>query len=89
MRSAVTLVAARGVRGFGDGFTSLLLPVYLTTLGFSAFRVGVLTTATLLGSAALTLAIGLVGHLYPAKRLLFVTCGLMVATGVAFSQAHA
>ncbi len=89
MRSAATLIAARGVRGFGDGFTALLLPVYLTSLGFSPFRVGVLTTATLLGSAGLTLAVGLAGHRFPAKRLLFPACGLMGATGLAFSQAHA
>jgi MFS family permease len=89
LRPARTLIAARGLRGFGDGFTALLLPVYLTGLGFSAFRVGVLTTATLLGSAALTLAVGLLGHRYPAKRLLIACCGLMAATGVAFSQLHA
>ncbi len=87
--SAWTLIAARAVRGFGDGFTALLLPVYLTTLGFSAFRVGVLTTATLLGSAGLTLAVGLAGHRWPARRLLFAACLLMAMTGVAFSQAHA
>jgi MFS family permease len=89
VRPAAILIAARGVRGFGDGFTALLLPVYLTTLGFSAFRVGVLTTATLFGSAALTLAVGLAGHRFPAKRLLFAACVLMGATGLAFSQAHA
>jgi predicted MFS family arabinose efflux permease len=42
-----------------------------------------------LGSAALTLAVGLAGHRVPAKRLLFVACGLMGLTGVAFSQIHA
>jgi MFS family permease len=89
LRPALTLIAARGVRGFGDGFTALLLPVYLASLGFSAFRIGVLTTATLLGSAALTLAVGLAGHRIPARRLLFAACGLMGATGLAFSQAHA
>ena len=89
MTPAATLIAARGVRGFGDGFTALLLPVYLTGLGFSLFQVGLLTTATLLGSAGLTLAVGLAGHRYPAKRLLFVACLLMAATGVAFSRAHA
>jgi MFS family permease len=89
LRSAGILIAARGVRGFGDGFTALLLPVYLTTLGFSAFRVGVLTTATLLGSAALTLAVGLAGHRFPTRRLLFAACALMAATGLAFSQIHA
>ena len=89
MTPAATLIAARGVRGFGDGFTALLLPVYLTGLGFSLFQVGLLTTATLLGSAGLTLAVGLAGHRYPARRLLFVACLLMAATGVAFSRAHA
>ena len=89
MRPATLLIAARGVRAFGDGFTALLLPVYLTGLGFSAFRVGALTTATLLGSAALTLGVGLAGHRFPARRLLFVACGMMLATGLAFSQVQA
>lgn len=88
MRPSQTLIAARAVRAFGDGFTALLLPVYLSGLGFSAFRVGALTTATLLGSAMLTLAVGLAGHRVAAKRLLFVACLLMAATGLAFSQAH-
>lgn len=88
MRPAATLIAARGVRGFGDGFTALLLPVYLTALGFSPFRIGLLTTATLLGSAALTLAVGLAGHRVSARRLLFATCALMGFTGLAFSQSH-
>ncbi|HZZ30606.1 MAG TPA: MFS transporter [Phenylobacterium sp.] len=89
MRPAATLIAARGVRGFGDGFTGLLLPVYLSSLGFSVFQVGILTTATLLGSAALTLAVGLLGHRVPARRLLFAACALMALTGVLFSQTHA
>jgi len=89
MRTSQTLIAARAVRAFGDGFTALLLPVYLTGLGFSAFRVGALTTATLLGSAMLTLAVGLLGHRIAAKRLLFAACVLMAGTGIAFSQAHA
>lgn len=86
--NAWALTAARGLRGFGDGLCSLLLPVYLTGLGFSAFRVGVLTTAMLLGSAALTLAVGLLGFRVPAKRLLLAACALMAATGVGFSVAH-
>jgi MFS family permease len=89
MRSATVLIAARGVRGFADGFTALLLPVYLASLGFDAFRIGLLTTATLLGSAALTLGVGLAGHRVAAKTLLFAACALMGLTGVCFSQAHA
>ena len=54
------LLVARGLRAFGDGFVSVLLPVYL--VGARASRravVGVVATATLLGSGALTLAVGL------------------------------
>jgi MFS family permease len=86
---AALLIGARGLRAFGDGFTALLLPVYLVSLGFSPFQVGVLTTATLLGSAALTLAVSHLGHRIAARPVLLASCGLMFATGIAFSQFHA
>jgi MFS family permease len=79
------LLWARAVRDFGDGFISVLLPVYLTTLGFSPFGVGVIATAALLGSALLTLAIGLIGARYDYRRLLFAAASLMIATGCAFA----
>ena len=44
---AAVLVAARGVRAFGDGFVSVLLPVYLLGLGFDGFQIGAVATATL------------------------------------------
>ena len=44
------LLIARGLRAFGDGYISLLLPVYLLALGFTPFEVGVIATGTLLGS---------------------------------------
>ena len=56
---ARTLLIGRGLRGFADGFVSLLLPAYLIALGFSPLEVGVLATATLLGSAVLTLWVGM------------------------------
>ncbi len=89
MTDARLLMSARAIRGFGDGFTALLLPVYLIGLGLGPFQVGVVTTAAMLGSAALTLAVGLAGHRVPARRLLLLSCGLMLATGLAFSQAQA
>mgnify|MGYP006160359385 CR=1 FL=1 len=57
---AGVLLRARAVRAFGDGFVSVLLPLHLTTLGFNGFQIGAVATATLLGSAALTLLVGLV-----------------------------
>jgi MFS family permease len=89
MTNARLLMSAKAFRAFGDGFTGLLLPVYLTGLGLSAFRVGVVATAAMLGSAALTLAVGLAGHRVSARLLLLASCGLMLATGIAFSQVHA
>jgi MFS family permease len=51
--------AARAARGLGDGFAAIILPTYLSELGFSLFQIGIVATAALLGSALLTLAIGL------------------------------
>lgn len=90
MRDAARLLMiAKAMRGFGDGFTALLLPAYLTALGLSAFQVGVVATAAMLGSAVLTLGVGLVGHRASARLLLLAGCALMVATGAGFSQLHA
>jgi MFS family permease len=82
---ATLLLSARGLRGFADGFVALLLPVYLTELGFDALDIGVLTTATLLGSAALTLSVGLTAHRLDPGRLLLMASLLMFATGVCFA----
>jgi MFS family permease len=79
------LLAARAVRGFGDGFVSILLAVYLAALGFGAVRIGAVATATLLGSAALTLAIGLLGGRWSRRMLLRRSAWLMVGTGIGFA----
>jgi MFS family permease len=78
---------ARAIRDFGDGFVAILLPVYLTALGLSAFEVGVVATLALLGSAILTLAIGLLGARRDHRGLLLAASGLMVATGFAYAAA--
>jgi MFS family permease len=85
---AQLLIAARGVRAFGDGFISLLLPVYLTALGYGPVAVGVVTTATMVGSAALTLAVGLIAHRIGRRRLLSAAALLMLATGIGFAGVH-
>ena len=89
MRSASTtrLLFARGLRAFGDGFVSLLLPLYLLELGFGAFEVGLIASITLLGSGALTLAVGLTAHRFHYRSLLLAAAALMAATGVGFATA--
>ena len=82
------LLAARALRDFGDGFVAILLPVYLLALGFSPLEIGVIATAALLGSALLTLGIGLIGSRHDRQRLLLAGAGLMIATGVAYAVVH-
>ncbi len=79
------LLAARGLRGFVDGLISVLLASYLTDLGFSPTEIGVLITGTLLGSAALTLGVGLYGGWISPRRILLFACLLMLATGLGFA----
>jgi MFS family permease len=73
------------VRGFADGFASVLLARYLKHLGFSGTRIGVLITVTLVGSAAVTLLAGMRFNRYGARRLLLASCGLMALTGAGFA----
>jgi MFS family permease len=80
------LVWARGLRALADGFVSILLPAYLVALGYSAFDVGVITTATLLGSAALTLFAGRITARFGHRGPLLATTLLMLATGIAFAS---
>lgn len=81
----VTLLAARGLRSFADGFIAVVLPAYLLALGMSQVEVGVLSTATLVGSALATLAVGRWGHRHPLRRLLLAAAVLMAATGLGFA----
>ena len=85
---AGVLLRARAVRAFGDGFVSVLLPLHLTTLGFDGFQIGAVATATLLGSAALTLLVGLVAYRLGRQLLLLRASLLMIATGIGFAFVH-
>ncbi|HWM41071.1 MAG TPA: MFS transporter [Burkholderiales bacterium] len=79
---------ARALRDFGDGFVAILLPVYLTALGLSAFDVGLVATLALLGSALLTLGAGFLAARYPVRALLLAASALMIASGLAYAAAN-
>lgn len=85
---ASLLLGTRALRAFGDGLISLLLPVYLAGLGFGPLEIGALATATLAGSAALTLAAGLLAHRLPVRGTLVGAALLMALTGLAFPLAR-
>lgn len=82
---AKVLLITRGVRAFVDGLVYVMLPGYLILLGLSGVQIGAVVTASLLGSAVLTLAVGVRGHVILRRRLLQIVSVLMIATGIAFS----
>jgi MFS family permease len=79
------VLIAKGLRSFGDGFVSLLLPAYLLALGFTPLQVGVIATTTLLGSGILTLAVGLQAWRFHYRTWLLASTLLMAGTGLGFA----
>jgi MFS family permease len=88
-RDGRLLVFTRTIRSLSDGFVSVLLAAYLAELGFSGVRVGAVATATLLGTALLTLAVGFLTDRLGRRRILTSAAVLAVATGIAFASSSA
>ena len=78
------LYAARASRGFGDGFAIIILPAYLTAIGYDPVQIGIIAAASLLGTAVLTLAVGIIAPRHDLRTLLLGGALLMVFSGLAF-----
>jgi MFS family permease len=85
MSDAHKLLLTRAIRGLADGVVSIALATYLTRLGFGPVAVGAIITGTLLGSAAVTLAVGLFGYRLSRRRILLGAAVLMILTGIGFA----
>ena len=83
-RDALLVLAARSMRAFADGFVSVLLPIYLLEIGFGVLAIGAIITATLMGSAILTLWVGMFAHRHRRRGMLLGASILMAATGAGF-----
>ena len=79
------VLRVRGARGLVDGLVSVILPTYLGLLGLSALRIGLVSTATLIGSAVLTLAVALGAGRWRRRSVLLGAGVLMVGTGLGFA----
>src|SRR5471030_1617932 len=88
-RDTFYLYAARAARGFGDGFAVIILPAYLSEIGFSPFQIGLVAAAALLGSAGMTLAVGVLARHHDLRRLLLVSALAMILTGLAIPNFEA
>src|SRR5215471_12720397 len=82
---ALRVLAARGIRAFGDGYVALLLPIYLVELGYSALAIGAIVTSTLIGTALLTLWVGWIANRHSRRLLLLAAAVLMALTGAGFA----
>jgi len=83
--AVLPLLIGRGLRAAVDGYMAVLLPAYLLALGMGTLEVGVIATATMLGSALATVAVGGWGHRFRSRRLLRGAALLMAATGIGFA----
>ncbi len=83
------ILVARALRAFADGCIAVLLPTYLLGMGLGLFEVGLLSTLTLAGSAAATLALGALGDNVQRRSLLLGAALLMAATGLGFASLSA
>ncbi len=79
------ILLGRALRSFADGFIAVVLPAYLLALGMGQLEVGFISTATLLGSAFMTLAIGRWGNRFSIRRLLLAAALVMAGTGIGFA----
>ncbi|MBI4336818.1 MAG: MFS transporter [Chloroflexi bacterium] len=83
MRQTRRLVyACSALRSFGYGFLSVLLGLYLASLGFDPVHVGLLFTLALVGGGLVTLLLSLWADAFGRKRSLLVLSALMALGGL-------
>jgi MFS family permease len=84
-RDSRLLFSGRVIRLFAYGFLSIILALHLAAVGMTESEIGLLLTLTLVGDAALSLLITQVADRVGRRRMLMVSAGFMVVTGVIFA----
>jgi MFS family permease len=80
--------AATALRAFADGFAAIILPAYLTAIGYDAVAIGLIATVSLAGTALLTLLAGAVASRFDLRNLLIAAACLAVASGLLLPNAE-
>jgi MFS family permease len=83
-RDVRLLFAARTARLFAYGFLSVVLALYLATLGFNHWAIGLLLSLTLLGDACVTLLLTTSADRLGRRRVLLAGAALMLGAGLVF-----
>ena len=84
-RDSRLLFCGRIIRLFAYGFLSIILALHLAAVGMTESEIGLLLTLTLVGDALLSLVITQVADRFGRQRMLMVSAGFMVLTGVVFA----
>jgi MFS family permease len=84
-RDARLVIAARALRTFGYGCTSVLIAGMLTADGASPARVGLLLAVAAAGSVLASILMGLFADRFGRRSSLLVTSGLMGGAGLVFA----
>src|SRR5215470_15035163 len=79
------LFLTRFIRLFSYGALSVVLVLYLTGLGFSEARIGLLLTLTLLGDTAVSLYLTTQADRVGRRRMLIAGAMLMAGAGLIFA----
>ena len=77
--------ATCGVRSLAYGFLSVILGLYLDTIGFSTTVIGWIFTAAVAGGAVMTILITTLADTFGRKQLLILGALLMVLAGWLFA----
>ena len=84
-RDTKLLCLQRFTRLFAYGASTLILALYLSSLGTTDARIGLFMTLTLLGDVAISFLLTLVADGLGRRRILILGAALMTASGVVFT----
>lgn len=84
-RDTKLLCLQRFTRLFAYGASTLILVLYLSSLGISDARIGLFMTLTLLGDVVISFVLTLFADGLGRRRILVMGAGLMSVSGVVFA----
>ena len=83
-RDGKTLFAARILRSFAYGFLSIILAIYLKSIGINEVLIGILLSATLVNSVLFTLFASFYADRIGRRKVLMIFAALMGLSGIIF-----
>ncbi len=84
-RDGKLLLASNITRMFGFGFLSIILAIYLSSIGYDELSTGIIITATLVSSTFFTLFASIYGDRLGRRKTLILFSGLMSISGTIFA----